>query len=78
MALARLNIPSIVVPCGYQLGGHCGGKEVDIEEVYRRRDSFAKGVRASSGASWNALDFFLRRATERRATEDGIARAAMG
>lgn len=35
MAAARLNIPSIVVPCGYQLGGHCQGREVDIEEVYK-------------------------------------------
>jgi dihydroxy-acid dehydratase len=35
MAAARLNIPSIVVPCGYQLGGHCAGKDVDIEEVYK-------------------------------------------
>jgi dihydroxy-acid dehydratase len=35
MAAARLDIPSIVVPCGYQLGGLCGGKEVDIEEVYK-------------------------------------------
>jgi dihydroxy-acid dehydratase len=35
MAAARLNIPSIVVPCGYQLGGNCGGREVDIEEVYK-------------------------------------------
>lgn len=35
MAAARLNIPSIVVPCGYQLGGHCNGKDVDIEEVYK-------------------------------------------
>ena len=35
MAAARLNVPSVVVPCGYQLGGVCGGKEVDIEEVYK-------------------------------------------
>lgn len=35
MAAARLNIPSIVVPCGYQLGGNCGGRDVDIEEVYK-------------------------------------------
>ncbi|MGH7953298.1 MAG: dihydroxy-acid dehydratase, partial [Limisphaerales bacterium] len=35
MAAARLNIPSIVVPCGYQLGGNCGGRSVDIEEVYK-------------------------------------------
>lgn len=35
MAAARLDIPSIVVPCGYQLGGHCQGRDVDIEEVYK-------------------------------------------
>lgn len=35
MAAARLNIPAIVVPCGYQLGGHCNGRNVDIEEVYK-------------------------------------------
>jgi dihydroxy-acid dehydratase len=35
MAAARLNIPSIVVPCGYQLGGNCAGRDVDIEEVYK-------------------------------------------
>jgi dihydroxy-acid dehydratase len=35
MAAARLNIPSLVVPCGYQLGGNCNNKEVDIEEVYK-------------------------------------------
>jgi dihydroxy-acid dehydratase len=35
MAAARLNIPSIIVPCGYQLGGHCQGQDVDIEEVYK-------------------------------------------
>ena len=35
MAAARLNIPAIVVPCGYQLGGNCHGREVDIEEVYK-------------------------------------------
>jgi dihydroxy-acid dehydratase len=35
MAAARLNIPTIMVPCGYQLGGSCGGRAVDIEEVYK-------------------------------------------
>jgi len=35
MAAARLNIPAIVVPCGYQLGGQCKGRDVDIEEVYK-------------------------------------------
>jgi len=35
MAAARLNIPAIIVPCGYQLGGQCHGRDVDIEEVYK-------------------------------------------
>jgi len=35
MAAARLNIPAIIVPCGYQLGGECHGRNVDIEEVYK-------------------------------------------
>ena len=35
MAAARLNIPAIIVPCGYQLGGECHGRDVDIEEVYK-------------------------------------------
>lgn len=44
MAAARLNIPSIVVPCGYQLGGSCGGREVDIEEVYKAVGTVATGT----------------------------------
>ncbi len=43
MAAARLNIPSIVVPCGYQLGGKCGGRDVDIEEVYKGVGTAATG-----------------------------------
>jgi dihydroxy-acid dehydratase len=35
MAAARLNLPTVIVPCGYQLGGHCQGQDVDIEEVYK-------------------------------------------
>lgn len=35
MAASRLNIPSIVVLCGYQLGGNCNGQNVDIEDVYK-------------------------------------------
>ena len=43
MAAARLNVPSIVVPCGYQLGGQCGGHDVDIEEVYKAVGTVATG-----------------------------------
>ncbi len=34
MAAARLNIPSIVVPCGYQASGEYRGHHCDIEEVF--------------------------------------------
>jgi dihydroxy-acid dehydratase len=44
MAAGRLNIPSIVVPCGYQLGGKCGGREVDIEEVYKAVGTVCTGA----------------------------------
>ena len=44
MAAARLNIPSILVPCGYQLGGKCGGREVDIEEVYKAVGTVCTGA----------------------------------
>ncbi len=34
MAAARLNIPTIVVPCGYQASGSYQGHHCDIEEVF--------------------------------------------
>lgn len=34
MAAARLNIPTLVVVCGYQPSGEFGGERVDIEEVF--------------------------------------------
>lgn len=34
MAAGRLNLPSLILACGYQLGRDCGGHHVDIEEVY--------------------------------------------
>jgi dihydroxy-acid dehydratase len=34
MAAARLDIPSIVVICGYQPSGHYEGQHTDIEEVF--------------------------------------------
>lgn len=34
MAAARLNIPTIMVPCGYQASGEFRGKHVDIEDVF--------------------------------------------
>ncbi len=35
MAAGRLNVPAIVLTCGFQLGADCGGRENDIEEVYK-------------------------------------------
>src|ERR1700674_1784850 len=34
MAAGRFNIPTILVICGYQPGGHYEGKHVDIEDVF--------------------------------------------
>ncbi len=34
MAAARLNIPTLMVPCGYQASGEFQGKHVDIEDVF--------------------------------------------
>jgi dihydroxy-acid dehydratase len=34
MAAARLNIPSLVIACGYQASGEFEGKHVDIEDVF--------------------------------------------
>ena len=35
MAAGRLNVPALIVTCGYQLGSQCGDHHVDIEEVYK-------------------------------------------
>lgn len=34
MAAARLNVPTLLVPCGYQASGEYKGEHVDIEEVF--------------------------------------------
>lgn len=34
MAAARLNIPTILVPCGYQASGEFAGRHCDIEDVF--------------------------------------------
>ncbi|MDI5932476.1 dihydroxy-acid dehydratase [Halomonas kalidii] len=54
MAAARLDIPSIVVPCGYQLGSACGGASrgeatVDIEDVYKAVGSVKAGSLSLDG-----------------------------
>ena len=43
MAAARLNIPTIVVPCGYQTTGRLDGEEVDIEDVFYNAGQVASG-----------------------------------
>ncbi|MFH8249330.1 dihydroxy-acid dehydratase [Microbacterium sp. B2969] len=34
MAAGRLNLPTVVVPCGYQHSGLAEGREADVEEVF--------------------------------------------
>lgn len=34
MAAARLDIPTLMVPCGYQASGHHQGRHTDIEDVF--------------------------------------------
>ncbi len=34
MAAGRLNVPTIVIPCGYQHSGLSEGREADIEEIF--------------------------------------------
>lgn len=34
MAAGRINIPTVVVPCGYQHSGKAEGREADVEEVF--------------------------------------------
>ena len=44
MAAGRLNIPSIVVVCGYQRSGEFRGEHVDIEEVFLKSGYVASGA----------------------------------
>lgn len=43
MAAGRLNIPTIVVACGYQQSGEYKGEHVDIEEVFLKAGYLASG-----------------------------------
>ena len=36
MAAGRMNVPTVVVPCGYQHSGLAEGREADVEEVFLR------------------------------------------
>ncbi|WP_201285380.1 dihydroxy-acid dehydratase [Chelativorans xinjiangense] len=44
MAAARLNIPALVVICGYQSSGELDGEHVDIEEVFLHAGHHAQGA----------------------------------
>lgn len=41
MAAGRLNIPTVIVPCGYQHSGLAEGREADIEEIFLRASKAA-------------------------------------
>ena len=70
MAAARLNLPSLVIPCGYQLGGNCGGRDVDIEEVYK-----GVGTAATGKMSMNDLEDWTRVAIKGPGVCAGLATA---
>lgn len=36
MAAARMDVPTVIVPCGYQHSGLAEGREADVEEVFLR------------------------------------------
>ena len=58
MAAGRLNIPSIVVICGYQPSGRYRGEHVDIEEVFLQSSYVSTGkvgVEELTGMSDNAV-----------------------
>jgi len=44
MAAGRLNLPTVLVIGGYQAGGVCGGREIDIDDVYEAVGSVAAGT----------------------------------
>ncbi len=43
MAAARLNVPTIIVPCGYQASGTYQGRHCDIEDVFLAAGHVASG-----------------------------------
>jgi len=49
MAAARLDVPSLIVACGYQLGRQCGEQHVDIEEVYKAVGKVKAGMLTVDG-----------------------------
>ncbi len=57
MAAARLNIPTIVVICGYQASGQYKGEHVDIEDVFEK-----VGMHVTGQLSFDDLDGMCKRA----------------
>ncbi|MBA3590210.1 dihydroxy-acid dehydratase [Methylibium sp.] len=49
MAAARLDVPSLILACGYQLGRQCGEHHVDIEEVYKAVGTVKAGQMSIEG-----------------------------
>ncbi|NEE01065.1 dihydroxy-acid dehydratase [Phytoactinopolyspora halotolerans] len=43
MAAGRMNVPTVIVPCGYQRSGLAEGGEADVEEVFLRAAQQALG-----------------------------------
>ncbi|HLI28930.1 MAG TPA: dihydroxy-acid dehydratase [Chloroflexota bacterium] len=40
IAAARLDLPTLILPCGYQSTGWCRGERVDLEEVFVRASHY--------------------------------------
>ncbi|NUA27812.1 dihydroxy-acid dehydratase [Cupriavidus basilensis] len=57
MAAARLNIPTLVVICGYQASGQYKGEHVDIEDVFEK-----VGMHVTGQLSFEDLDGMCKRA----------------
>jgi dihydroxy-acid dehydratase len=43
MAAARLDVPTIIVVGGYQVGGRCAGRHTDIDDVYESVGAVSSG-----------------------------------
>lgn len=70
MAAGRLDIPSLVLACGYQLGRQCGEHHVDIEEVYK-----AVGTVKAGQLSLDGLESMCRSAIDGPGVCAGLATA---
>lgn len=70
MAAGRLDIPSLVLACGYQLGRQCGEHHVDIEEVYK-----AVGTVKAGKLSLDGLETMCRSAIQGPGVCAGLATA---